>query len=82
MSDPISELASYGDFDEGETRDRWVARYIIKPPEFRIESLKIMDQWIEREQQEHSRPTRELANKINFKRELEDIHWRLRRAGR
>jgi hypothetical protein len=54
----------------------------LKEPAARIADLKIADQHIAQHQQENTHPTHELASLLNRKRELEDAHWMLRRAGR
>jgi hypothetical protein len=79
VSDPISQqLAAYSDFDEDESWDRWAARYVTQPPEYRVESLKIMDGWLAAQ----DGITREHASLVVKKRELESLHFALRRAGR
>lgn len=84
MSDDglVRALSAYGDFGEEELWDRFKNNFVTRPPEFRIESLKIADQWLKGHQQEDAHPTKELASLLTRKRELRDLHFALRKAGR
>jgi hypothetical protein len=54
------------------------AHFAKRQPQARIESLRIADQWLA----QMDRPTREHASTFAAKRELEDLHWLLTRAGK
>jgi hypothetical protein len=78
----IKQLNAYWEDTPEETWAAWKAGYLLKEPAARIADLKIADQHISQHQQEHTHPTRELASLLSRKRELEDAHWMLRKAGR
>jgi hypothetical protein len=78
----VKQLNAYWEDSPEETWTAWKAGYLLKDPSARIADLKIADQYISAHQQEHTHPTRELASLLSRKRELEDLHWRLRGAGR
>jgi hypothetical protein len=83
MSDDIVRaLSLYGDFDEEASWDGFRAGYLLKTPEQRRADLATASQYIDKYTQEHSQPTRELSSLVTRRRDLEDIHWQLRRAGR
>jgi hypothetical protein len=52
--------------------------FIKKTPEARVTDLFIVDAWIE----PHSRVSRQAASLFNAKRELDDLHQAMRKAGR
>jgi hypothetical protein len=79
MNDQIvDQLTKYGDFDEAEAWDVFKNNYLMKTPEQRIIDLKACDTFIE----QFNHPTKEAASVLTRKRELFDIHTRLRQAGR
>jgi hypothetical protein len=79
MSDGIvDQLTKYGDFDEEEAWDRFKQGYLLKTPESRKIDLAACDSFIE----QFNHPTKEATSVLTRKRELFDIHTRLRNAGR
>jgi hypothetical protein len=83
MSDDIvRNLSKYGDFDEEVSWDGFRLAYLTKTPEQRRTDLVTASQYIEQYTQQHSQPTKELASLVTRRRDLESIHWQLRRAGR
>lgn len=83
MSDDIVKaLSLYGDYDEETSWDLFQTAYHLKTPEQRRTDLITASQYIEKYTQEHNQPTKELSSLITRRRNLEDIHNQLRRAGR
>jgi hypothetical protein len=79
MSDSIvDQLTKYGDYNEEEAWDRFKQGYLLKSPESRIIDLKACDTFIE----QFNHPTKEAASVLTRKRELFDIHTRLRELNR
>lgn len=74
----VRQLNAYWE-DEPETSwAAWTAGFMLKNPHQRIADLKTADQWLATQ----DGITREHASMLTRKRELEDLHWKLRRAGR
>ena len=79
MSDGIiDQLTKYGDFDEQEAWNGFKQAYLLKTSESRIIDLKACDSFLD----QFNHPTKEAASVLTRKRELFDIHTRLRNAGR
>jgi hypothetical protein len=79
MTDSIVEqLTKYGEIDEEEAWNGFKQAYLLKTPESRIIDLKACDTFID----QFNYVTKEAASVLTRKRELFDIHTRLRQAGR
>jgi hypothetical protein len=79
MSDGIvDQLTKYGEIDEEEAWERFKQGYLLKTPESRKIDLAACDSFID----QFNHPTKEAASVLTRKRELFDIHTRLRQAGR
>jgi hypothetical protein len=79
MSDGIiRQLTTYGEYGEEASWEIFKNHYLMKSPRDRIENLQAVDTFLELQ----TAPTREHASLITKRRELLDIHNRLRSAGR
>jgi len=81
--DPITrQLKQSPFFDQTDSADVWDSFkekfFSVAPPNWRLQSLKGMDEWLAQE----DRPTRDHARLLNMRRELDDIHQAMRKAGR
>ena len=74
----LKMMDKYSDFGDG-TWDAFKQDFVKQAPLERIQNLKVVDGWLE---QEGDRPTRQVASMMQAKRELDDIHWRLRELGK
>ncbi len=74
----VRQINSYWEDTPEESWAAWRAGFALKNPLQRITDLKTADQWLATQDS----ITREHASMLTRKRELEDIHWQLRRAGR
>ena len=75
----IKHLESSPYYDQAE--DSWDAfkqTFSVATPEWRLESLNAVDQWLEKE----DRVTHDHARLINMRRQLVDLHGRARQVGR
>jgi hypothetical protein len=79
MEDPMAKaLAAYWNEDvEGEWEDA-VSRFALKSKADRVSVLQKCDEWLTIE----AKPTKEYASMWQRKRDLEQLHWRLDRAGK
>ena len=71
-------MAKYTDFDADQVWDAFRDQYLRATPAERIAAMKDLDQWLEAEDQ----PTRALSDLMVRKRQLEDVHFTLRKLGR
>jgi hypothetical protein len=74
----VEQLTKYGEIDEQEAWNGFKQAYLLKTPESRIIDLKACDSFLD----QFNHPTKEAASVLTRKRELFDIHRRLRDAGR
>ena len=70
-------MSKYTDFDSDQVWDVFRENYTRATPE-RIAALQNLDQWLENEDQ----PTRSLSDLLLRKRQLQDVHFALRKIGR
>jgi len=79
MSDEIvRQMSKWGDVDEEESWRLYKTGFLLMSADKRIQDLQNLDRWLENE----TRPTREHASMLTRRRELQDIHYALRGAGR
>ena len=72
-------LDSVGKYFDGDTFDRFKTEEFFRyPHDYRVQILMGWDRMMQQE----IRPTRETASLISKKRELDDLHALLSRAGR
>lgn len=64
--------------DPDAALETYKAQFALRSPQDRVNELKITDGWLSQE----TRATREHATLLTHRRELGDIHFALRRAGR
>ena len=71
-------MSKYTDFDSDQVWDVFRENYTRATPAERIAALQNLDQWLENEDQ----PTRSLSDLLLRKRQLQDVHFALRKIGR
>lgn len=71
-------MSKYTDFDSDQIWDVFRSQYLKAGPAERIAALKDLDVWLE----DQSGATREHADLLMRKRQLEDVHSTLRKLGR
>ncbi len=76
--DPVVRcISDYWGDTEGEW-DKYKSNFATRPKAERVTELRKFDSWLDTQ----TRPTREHAEILSRKRQVEDIHWALDRIGR